>query len=396
MIKVLTVWGNYLSNSIGPSQTLKRMIRDKERFINENIDYRVISLDSNQVPSQKKASKGILSRIKKNQNSTAVNFLGQKTVIFTLASFYFKYWRYSISILKKWRGDTSLSGNIIVFHDLITFLTCRKYAQKQNAQLILFYHGDKLEESMFYDYYPAIRKFKKGINKYIFSSFSALDAIVFINPESYHNARSKYSSLVNKFKLVQNGIDDLNPNRTLKQINRNKLNLVSVGTVNERKNQLLILKALEKALPKLSYELKITIVGDGPLLQTLKKYSGANNLTDHIEFVGNQKNVIPFLLDADVFILSSNKEGLPLSVVEALSFGLPVLATNLPGVRVCVEDGINGLLFEPTDAKGLAGFLCSLLEHDLEAFGVKSRKLFEERFRFSQMQDSYINLLNDL
>ena len=406
MIKVLTIWGNYLSNSIGPSQTLKRLVRNKEQFAENNIDYSVLSLDTNLGLTQALdfkieliQTKNRLSIINKLQKFRIINYLTRNTIFFALFSFYFKYLRHSISVLSKWKTIMDSSADIIVFHDPITYYVCKKRAQKKKSKLILFHHGDDLLENMFYDYYPVLKKIswiKKSINKFTLNSLLALDTVVFINPISYDNAKIKYVSLIDKFRLIQNGIDDLNPNDTVKRNFRDGYNIVTAGTVNERKNQLLILQALKEAIPKLNYKVKVIIVGDGPLLKTLIDYSDANNLNQYVEFVGNQKNISPFLLKANIFMLSSNKEGLPLAVVEALSFSLPIISSNISGIGACVIEGKNGVLYQPEDKKELANLFCSLDKYHWEQFGDNSRKLFKSKFQFSQMQDSYINLINEL
>jgi glycosyltransferase involved in cell wall biosynthesis len=405
MIKVQTIWGNYLSNTIGPSQTLKRFIRNNQKFANNNIDFSVLSLDvkfdltESGTKSELKKENYLLNLIKKIQKFRIINYLSRNTIFFAFISFYFKYLRHSISIFRKWKALNDSSADIIVFHDPITYYVFKKTLIKQKLKVVLFHHGDDLEQNMFYDYYPVLQKIfwiKKNINKFTLNSLLALDTVVFINPISYHNAKIKYVSLSDKFRLVQNGIDDLNPNNIIKRNYEDGYKIVTTGTLNERKNQLLILQALKEAIPKLKYKVKVIIVGDGPLLKKLIDYSNSNNLNQYVEFVGNQKNVSPFLLNANIFMLSSNKEGLPLAVVEALSFELPIISSNIAGIGACVVDAKNGILYPPKNKKALANLFCSLDKHDWQHYGSNSRKLFKTKFQFSQMQDSYINLISEL
>ena len=405
MIKVQTIWGNHLSNTIGPSQTLKRFIRNNQKFANNNIDFSVLSLDvkfdltESGTKSELKKENYSLNIIKKIQEFRIINYLSRNTIFFAFISFYFKYLRHSISIFRKWKATNDSSADIIVFHDPITYYVFKKTLKKQKLKVVLFHHGDDLEQNMFYDYYPVLQKIswiKKNINKFTLNSLLALDTLVFINPISYHNAKVKFVSISDNFRLVQNGINDLNRNDTIKRDYSNGYNLVTVGTVNERKNQLLILQALKEAIPKLKYKFQVIIVGDGPLLKKLIEYSNSNNLNQYVEFIGNQKNVSPYLMNANIFMLSSNKEGLPLAVVEALSFGLPVISSNIAGIGACVVDGKNGILYQPKNKKELANLFCSLDKYHWEQFGDNSRKLFKSKFKFSQMQDSYITLIKEL
>jgi glycosyltransferase involved in cell wall biosynthesis len=404
-IKVQTIYANYLSNSIGPSQTLKRLIRDSFEFEKKNIDFDVISLDKDtnntysvnqDAPNRNNT---FFNLLKYTSHHSVIKYLEKKTFLFAFISIYFKYIRYSCIIRKRWLKQSTKNPDIFVFHEPITFIVFRKIIKKEDCKVVLFHHGDDLLENMFYDYYPVLKKIswiKKSINKFTLNSLLALDAVVFINPISYDNAKIKYVSLIDKFRLVQNGIDDLNPDDTVKRNFRDGYNVVTAGTVNERKNQLLILQALKEAIPKLNYKVKVIIVGDGPLLKTLIDYSDANNLNQYVEFAGNQKNVSPFLLKANIFMLSSKKEGLPLAVVEALSFSLPIISSNISGIGACVIEGKNGILYQSKDKKELSNLFCSLDKYHWEQFGDNSRKLFKSKFQFSQMQDSYINLISEL
>jgi glycosyltransferase involved in cell wall biosynthesis len=397
MINVQTIWGTSLTNTIGPSQTLKRMIRYKKVFEKNNIKYSVVSLDAKiEIAAINKSS-----IFKKTQSFAIFRFLVRNTLLFAFLSIYYKEVRHSISVFRKWRFNPYSKPDIVVFHDPFTFWICRKYAQKLKVKIILFHHGGNPDDNMLFDYYPILKKrpwVKRRIIQFNLKCLSLPDAIVFINPESYQNYCNLYKSINIKFNLIVNGIEDVsfgNSNRN-KNSNKNKYKLVTVGTVNDRKNQILLLKALSIASPQLKYNIKITIVGDGPLLKKLIDYSSYNNLDHFVEFVGNQKDITSFLSNADIFILASKKEGLPISLLEALSFKLPIISSNISGSRECVIEGENGILFKSGDKKALAEIYCSLDKYNWGEFGETSRKLFESKFQFNQMQESYIDLLNEL
>ncbi|MFQ5589261.1 MAG: glycosyltransferase family 4 protein, partial [Nitrospiria bacterium] len=86
-------------------------------------------------------------------------------------------------------------------------------------------------------------------------------------------------------------------------------------------------------------------------------------LGDFVSFTGVQPHeTIPALLrEADCLVLPSLSEGMPNVVLEAMASGLPVVASNLPGIREVVQDGETGLLAEPGDARGLAKKLMTMI-----------------------------------
>jgi glycosyltransferase involved in cell wall biosynthesis len=85
-------------------------------------------------------------------------------------------------------------------------------------------------------------------------------------------------------------------------------------------------------------------------------------LGDRVQLLGYRTDVRDLLAAADLFVLASAFEGLPVSIMEAMSAGLPVVATAVGGVPEAVEDGVTGLLVPPRDAAALADALVSLAD----------------------------------
>lgn len=146
---------------------------------------------------------------------------------------------------------------------------------------------------------------------------------------------------------------------------KQRLNFISVGSIYEAKNQPMIVRALSH-LKKGEYH--YTQAGAGAREKDLKELTGKLRLTDQTTFLGNITNVKDFLLKSDCFVLSSNTEGFPNVVLEALSVGLPVISTNCmtgplellnDNEPVDIKDGDfakckYGLLVNVNDDKGLA------------------------------------------
>ena len=91
-------------------------------------------------------------------------------------------------------------------------------------------------------------------------------------------------------------------------------------------------------------------------------------------------------------------EGNPLTVLEAMSSGLPIIASNIPEMQEIVTDGVNGLLFEVQNTKDLAEKINLLLQSkDLrEKMGKKNRKVVEERFTWKNTTEKYIKVFKDI
>lgn len=145
-----------------------------------------------------------------------------------------------------------------------------------------------------------------------------------------------------------------------------KFNLISVGSLFPVKNHALLVSALALLdLPKDQWQL--TIIGEGGERQNLQRKINESGLSDNIHLVGqkSKEEVAQFLRSSSVFVLPSKSENFSVAVLEALSCGLPVIASICGGIRECI-DKKNGLLFEVDDVQGLADSLQYMYEHHRE------------------------------
>lgn len=116
--------------------------------------------------------------------------------------------------------------------------------------------------------------------------------------------------------------------------------------------------ALLTAFKQVSAELRnarLVLIGDGPWRQNLERQIDALGLSDRVEMRGRVPEVWPHLAEADLFVLASPMEALGIAVMEAMAAGLPAIVSNVGGLPEFVEEGVTGELFEPGDARELAG-----------------------------------------
>lgn len=134
----------------------------------------------------------------------------------------------------------------------------------------------------------------------------------------------------------------------LGQRKRNKF--VHVGRLEPIKNQMLILRAFRR-LHEISPDSVLIVVGDGPLMGDYVKYVEHYHLDECIFFLGNREDVSDILKKCDFFVLSSNSECCPMSILEAMASGLPIISTDVGGVKEVVGD--CGLLYDVGSEDGL-------------------------------------------
>ncbi len=112
------------------------------------------------------------------------------------------------------------------------------------------------------------------------------------------------------------------------------------------------------------------LAGDGPLRASLEQQAGELGIADRCVFLGHRRDAMQLLAVADAFVLPSLYEGLPLSILEAMAAGRPVVATAIGGTREAVCDGVTGLLVPPSDPAALSAAI-----HQLRADPVLARRL---------------------
>jgi glycosyltransferase involved in cell wall biosynthesis len=139
--------------------------------------------------------------------------------------------------------------------------------------------------------------------------------------------------------------------------------LIFVGRVVEQKGLGVLFDSLG-LLADTAPDLEVLVVGDGPDRAALERRAGAQGLGDRVRFVGSKppSEVSELLQTADIFVLPSFAEGVPVVVMEALAAGLPVVASFVGGMAELVEDGVTGYLIPPGDPAPLAARVEALID----------------------------------
>jgi glycosyltransferase involved in cell wall biosynthesis len=146
---------------------------------------------------------------------------------------------------------------------------------------------------------------------------------------------------------------------------------------------------LLRAFAKVPGEARLKLVGDGTTLSAAKKLAAELGIRERVEFKGARGDVPEILAQTDVFVLASKTETLPISILEAMRAGLPVVASDVGGISEEVVDGETGLLVPPGSVEELSSALHRLLadKHLRVAMGRAGRRRFERVFLADTMID---------
>lgn len=175
---------------------------------------------------------------------------------------------------------------------------------------------------------------------------------------------------------------------------RSHLTLITAARFATQKDHSLLLKALASV----EGEWRLLLVGEGPTQVDVKKLACELGLAQRIEFLGARADVDALLACADLFILPTKWEGLPLSILEAMRAGLPVIATDVGGVGEAVQDGITGYLTPPGNAEQLRRRIQELIcfPARLQVMGSAARRRYEEHFRIETMVQKTVSIYRKL
>jgi len=186
--------------------------------------------------------------------------------------------------------------------------------------------------------------------------------------------------------------------------------ILCVSRLDPRKGQSTLIKAMPHVLKEIP-EARPVFVGNGSItkemiggrskvLEDLKTLATENNVQDHVIFTGyvSEEELKGAFEAADVVIQPSHMEAFGLTITQAMSFGKPVIGTNVGGIKVQIENEKTGFLFEPGDYRELSKLLLSILENQEMArkMGIAGKKRIKEIADVSLGQKAHITLYEQL
>ncbi|MEM3071799.1 MAG: glycosyltransferase [Candidatus Anstonellales archaeon] len=195
--------------------------------------------------------------------------------------------------------------------------------------------------------------------------------------------------------VIYNGVPTASyvsqPGKVL-QKEKNKI-ILHVGSFSTAKNHPLLIEAFE-IVQKECPETRLWLVGEGPNIPKVKSLVDEKGLSCCVSFLGIRDDVPTLIASSDIFVMSSDWEGLPLAVIEAMAAGKPVVTTNVGAIPEIVKDGESGIVVPPGNRENLANAILRLLrDHALrERMGNQAKKRAISSFDISRTAREYENL----
>lgn len=255
---------------------------------------------------------------------------------------------------------------VVSFLDFVNIITViSSFFVGKNLNLIISERNQPSFESQFSNF----SKFRKLLIKLC---YPFADKIVTVSDGVANALEEQFFIKKDKLTTIYNPVEITNIRKkslfeaTHDFFDAKYFTIISVGRLEEQKNYELLINAFYKVQKKIDKS-KLLILGKGCLENKLKKQVERLGLNNHVDFVGFQDNPYAWIKKSNLFVLSSNFEGFPNVILEAMACGIPIISTDCPsGPNELITDNVDGILVPVGDADKLAAAIMRLhTDHDL-------------------------------
>lgn len=231
------------------------------------------------------------------------------------------------------------------------------------------------------------------VNSWIVSALVAVSTRVYQHTTQNEGVKQANVELISNGVFIPQENNEINVVRSELGVEDGEHLILSVGRITSQKGHAYLIDAIPEVLqghPKAIF----AIVGDGPLRDGLLQRACDLGIESAVRFLGTRDDVYRLLSAADVFVLPSISEGMPMALLEAMGMGVAVIASNLEGIADVVKHGQHGLLVPPAEVKSLSLSIERILgDGNLrEKISKNGRQLVLERYTVDGMCEAYQQL----
>ncbi len=275
--------------------------------------------------------------------------------------------------------------DIIHFHDILsgTFILALRRIGVIKAPIVCTLHGYVIDSSTIR--YGGIRRIVMLMAGFVMElAARSSDRVLVYSEKQKRSLSSSYRVSEKKIRIISQAVDEALPMRRQSSYRRAEPSQVKsnfilyVGRLSRLKG----VQVLLAALAGLKYD--CVLVGGGPEREEFAKMAEDIGIADQVSFVGEIpfEDVTEFYRSATIFVLPTLAEGFPLVILEAMTFSLPIISTDVSGIPEVVKEGYNGFIVHAEDVLALRERIRKLMESEKlrKQFGKNSRKIIDERF----------------
>ena len=200
-------------------------------------------------------------------------------------------------------------------------------------------------------------------------------------------------SIQKKTSIIYNPVNDESLSPTLPSREGRLNRIISVGRLYPQKNQAMMIRAFAKVADEFP-DWQLVIYGEGPLRAELEFLVSSFKLQERVLLPGRTEHVVEELRKSKIFCMSSDYEGMSNAMIEAICVGLPIVTTDVSGVKELVKDGVNGLIVPCGDLGELSLAISKLMKNGqlIENCSINSYAI-KEQFKIDSITNLWINLI---
>jgi len=220
-------------------------------------------------------------------------------------------------------------------------------------------------------------------------SWLYLNKVVAVSKSAKQSVERRYSWDSNKVDVIKNGVNVLS--QLDKHEDNNKVHLGIVSRLIPLKNIPLLFNAIALLPLTLSSRINLHIFGDGPSHKEITSKAKQLHSTIAVDFYGNVINENDIYPKFDVLVMCSNTEGLPMSILEAMGYGLPVISTDVGAISQVVVEQKTGWLYPVKDADALASILKTIMSKPklVSTYGEQAKLYIDEHYSIPLISADY-------
>jgi glycosyltransferase involved in cell wall biosynthesis len=285
---------------------------------------------------------------------------------------------------KEWFKENSSDFDVLHFHNWSTIVPARNL----ECISVLTYHGTTLDVAL------------GSSNYHKAPIYWTLEQLALMKPDQVTSITESHLKpfRISDYKIIRNGVDiekyrpPDNKEKLREKHNVDGKGILIVAQHEENKGH----KNLVKAISDLEKETTLMIPSTGPLRQEIEKLVEEKEVNANFYGKVPEEELIELYQTADLFCLPSWNEGLPLSMLEALSSGLPVLVSDVADNKQIVEESQAGATVKPKDVEGLRQNLGKMLDENLEEKASNAREYAEKNLDWEKVADKYIEAYREI
>lgn len=240
----------------------------------------------------------------------------------------------------------------------------------------------------------------KPYDRWVRAASRGCDAFVVVGEQLVPFFRDRVGVAPSRLRVIRNGVDltiyqpQVNAAAARASLGLPEGGFVvgSAGRLAPEKDLAVLVRAIDQAR-RMRDDVRLVLAGEGVERPALEQLVSSLGLTDHVRFLGWRNDVAHVVSGLDLFVLSSQNEGLPLALLEAMALGVPVASTPVGEIPLVIEDGVSGRLFPVGDSGALAAVILELASDEPRRrnLAANARAVVERQYSHGVMVDQYID-----